>query len=114
MISLYVEDFNKVIIIHASGTLTTESLKEAEDLWNEQLDKRPEVLAFDLKGVTDIDSVSINHIFKLVKTAGKMEVKLVICDINEHLLQVFKIIRVDRVIPVMPIQNIFDEYIKKI
>ena len=113
MISLYTEELSNVIIIHASGALTLETLKEAEDVWHEELDKCPEILAFDLREIIDIDSISINHLFKLAKMAAEKTVKLIICDTNEHLENIFDVIKLNRVITIMPKQKFYDEYIRR-
>ncbi|OHD70609.1 MAG: hypothetical protein A2W19_03470 [Spirochaetes bacterium RBG_16_49_21] len=113
MITLYAEEFPHAIIIHINGTLTLEHLKEAEEVWNEQLDKRPGVLAFDFRGVLDIDSISMNHIFKLTKTAAEKNVKLIIFDASEQHKKIFEILRLDRVVTMMSGRQLYDEYIKE-
>ena len=114
MISLYTEEINDVIVIHVKGILTIEHIKEAEEVWLEQLEKGPEILAFDFREIVEVDSVAINHIIKLVKAAAEMDVKLIICDSNEQLEKIFKVIKLDRVITIMPNQKFHDEYIRRI
>jgi anti-anti-sigma factor len=112
MLNVYAEEFPNAIIVHMSGMITLEHLKEAEEVWNDQLDKQPDILAFDFKEVTGIDSISMNHIFKLTKMAAEKEVKLILFDVGDELKRVFEIVRLDKVITMMTGKKLFDEYIK--
>ncbi len=113
MISIYTEEINDVIVIYFKGTLTGEYLKESEEAWQEELEKCPKVLALDFAGITEIDSISINHIFMLAKSASRLDVKLIICNSNAMLDEIFEVVRLNRIITVMPNQKFHDDYIKK-
>jgi anti-anti-sigma factor len=113
MISIYAEEINDVIIVHAKGMLTMEHLREAEEAWQEELQKRPRIMAFDFSGITEIDSISINHIFMLVKAAARLDVKLIVCNSNEMLDKIFDVVRLNKLITFMPNQKFNDEFIKK-
>jgi anti-anti-sigma factor len=111
MITLYTEEHGPVIIIHIEGILTRETLKDAEDLWNEQMDKHPEVIAFDVTALSQIDSVSINHVFKLSMTAAKKNIKLFILDTNESLKKLFEVVKLNKIIPIIPKQRFETDYL---
>jgi anti-anti-sigma factor len=113
LLTHYIQEYPDVVIVHMSGMMTREFLNDIEDIWNEELEKRPGVLAFDLKGVMDIDSITMNHIFKLAKRATTLDVKLIICDTSEQLKKIFEIININRVITVMTNQKFHEEYIKR-
>jgi anti-anti-sigma factor len=112
MLNLYAEEFPNAIIVHMSGMLTLEHLKEAEEVWHDQLDKQPDILAFDFKEVTGIDSISMNHIFKLTKMAVEKEVRLILFDVNDELKKVFELVSLDKVVTMMNGKKLYDEYIK--
>jgi anti-anti-sigma factor len=111
MISISVEEIRDVIIVTIDGILTRETLKEAEDVWNEQLIKKPNVLALDLRELTQIDSVSLNHIFKLANAAKEQQVRLCICDISEPIRKIFEVIKLDKIIHFIPWKKFEAEYI---
>jgi anti-anti-sigma factor len=113
MISVYTEEINDIIIVHLKGMLTRENVREAEEAWDEMLQKRPKILAFDFGGITEIDSISINHIFMLVKSAARLEVQLIVCNSNDMLDEIFEVVRLNRLLTFMPNQKFHDEYIKK-
>lgn len=110
MLAHYTEELSGIIIIHISGTLTRNHLKEAEDIWNEELNKKPEILALDLKDVPQIDSITINHLFKFSERAVKEDVKLIIYDVSDELKKIFDLIKLDRVITFMTRNKFEEEY----
>lgn len=112
MIYVHVEEFEHVIVIDIQGMLTRETLKEAEDVWREQLFKQPEALALNFCEVSQIDSVSINHLFKFSQLASEKDVKLIIYDINESLKKILEVIKMDKVISIMPKNRFEAEYLK--
>jgi anti-anti-sigma factor len=114
MINLTVDDFGTVIVMHFFGILTRDTIKEVDETWNEQLEKGPDIIAFDLKDLTQIDSVSINHVFKLSRSAAEKNIKLIAFDANESMKKIFEVIKLDRVITFMPRQKFEYEYLRKL
>jgi anti-anti-sigma factor len=114
MIIVNVDDFGTVAVLHFCGILTSDTIKEAEETWNDQLEKSPEVIAFDLKELTQIDSISINHVFQLSRIAAEKNIQLIIFDANEPLKKIFEVIKLDRVITFMTKQKFESEYLKRL
>ncbi len=112
MIHIFEEDFGDIISITMSGTLSRDSLMEAEESWSELMAKKPQLLAFNLKDLTQIDSVAINHLFKLAKIASEKNVRLVIYDVNESLGKILEVIKLDQVIPIVSRKQFELEYLK--
>lgn len=111
MLTSYTEEFSDVIVLHMTGTMTHGFLKDIEERWDEQMRKRPGVLALNLKGVVTIDSITINHLFNLNKKAATMDVKLIICDTSDELKKVFELIKMERVVTMMEYNKFHREYI---
>ena len=111
MLTSYTEEFSDVIVLHMTGIMTLNFLKDIEERWDEQLRKRPGVLALNLKGVVTIDSITINHLFNLNKRASAMNVKLIICDTSEELKRIFELIKMERVVTMMDYNKFHQEYI---
>lgn len=112
MLTSYVEEYPGVSIIHINGIMVCEHLQNVEQMWNAELEKRPEVLAFELKGVLDIDSITINRLFKMAKKASELDVKVIVYNTNEQLLDVFEIVKLTRIITVMGHEKFQKEYIQ--
>jgi anti-anti-sigma factor len=113
MITLDVDDFGTVVVIHFFGILTRDTIKEVEETWNDQLEKNPDTIAFDLKQLTQIDSISINHIFKLSRNAAEKNIKLIAFDANESLKKIFEVIKLDKVITFMSRPKFESEFLKR-
>ena len=114
MITVDIDDFGTVVVLHFCGILTRDTIKEVEDTWNDKLEKSPDVIAFDLKELTQIDSISINHVFNMSRTAAEKNIKLIIFDANESLKKIFEVIKLDKVITFMSWQKFESEYLKRL
>ncbi|HOO72246.1 MAG TPA: STAS domain-containing protein [Spirochaetota bacterium] len=112
MLTHYTEELPDIIIIHLNGSLTREYLKEAEDTWNEQLKKRPEVLALNLRGLMTIDSISLNHFFNLSKKAAARDVKLIIYDVSDELRNLFELIKLESLVTIMTDKKFHETYVR--
>lgn len=112
MLTGYTEKYPGVVIVHVNGVMTCEHMQGVEQMWHEELEKRPEVMALELKGVLDIDSITINRLFKLAKKAAEYDVKLVVYDSNEQMINIFEIVKLNKLITVMSGEKFYKEYIK--
>jgi len=112
MISINTERFGPVIVMHLHGTLTREVLKELEDAWTDEVDAGPEVIGLDFRDVVQIDSICINHIFKMARTAEENNITLVIFDVFESLKKIFEVIKLNKIIPVMTRQQFEKVHLK--
>ncbi len=114
MFSIKVEQIRTAVILHIEGSLTRETLGEAEDTWLELLEEAPELFGLNFKDLTQIDSISINHLFKLARAAEEKGVRLVIFDVNEPLLRIFEVIRLDHVISIVTKKKFETDYMKDV
>lgn len=114
MINLDIDDFGTIVVIHFYGILTRDTIKEVEETWNEQMEKSPDVIAFDFNKLTQIDSISINHVFKLSRIAAEKNIQLIAFDANESMKKIFEVIKLDKVITFMPKQKFESEYLKRL
>ncbi len=112
MIDVYSEQFGIVSVIHLSGMLTLETIMDAEEAWSEQMDNDPDVIAISFMNVAHIDSISINHLFKLSERAAARRMKLVLYGANDHIMNLFKLVKLDMVALLMTKQGFESEYIK--
>ncbi|MBP7736080.1 MAG: STAS domain-containing protein [Spirochaetes bacterium] len=114
MIDIITERYGPVIVMQFRGTLTREVLKIVEEAWSDEIDTspEPEVIALDFKAVTQIDSICINHIFKMARIAENKHVTLIIYDVFESLKKIFEVIKLDKVIPILTKQQFESQYLK--
>lgn len=112
MIQIHAEDFGRVTVIHVAGILTRETIREAEEAWNDQIDRSPDVIALDLKNLTQIDSVSINHIFRLSRRMEELNIRLVVFDLSAELKKIFEVVKLDKVINIIPKSKFEADFLK--
>jgi anti-anti-sigma factor len=114
MLLINVEQIDAIIVMELEGTLTRETLEQADEAWLEQLAKKPLVLALDFSRLGQVDSISINHLFKLSRATEESGIKLVILDVFGPLMKIFEVIRLDRVITILSKKKFETDYLKKI
>jgi anti-anti-sigma factor len=112
VITYYTEEYPVVTILHMTGSMTRDCLKETDAIWDEQLRKKPPVLALNLKGVVSIDSITLNHLFNLTREASRQEVKLIICDASEELNKLFEIVKLERAVLVLTREKFHEKYLR--
>lgn len=114
MITIQSEIYEQIIILHFHGVMVRQVLKDVEDAWSDHFDQRPETIAFDFKELTQIDSICINHIFRMARLAEENGIKLIIYDVFDSLRKIFEVIKLDKVIPIMTKKQFETLYLKDI
>lgn len=114
MIDINTERYGPVVVMHFRGILTREVLKIVEEAWSDEIDTspEPEVIALDFKAVSQIDSICINHIFKMARIAENKQVRLIIIDVFDSLKKIFEVIKLNKVIPILTKQQFEAQYLR--
>lgn len=84
-------------IIGAIDNMTVDQLKSAFD---EVYQSVPATVRLDLSGVSTINSSGIGKILMLYKNLKKENGTLEIVGISDNLLEIFQLIKLDRIIPI--------------
>ncbi len=91
-----------VVVVQLSGSITSRSENIVEPLIKDLLDQNEKKLIFDLTGVEDIDSTGANIIIQCYLTARKAGGGLRLAGARAKVARLFKITRLDTVLPVYP------------
>jgi anti-anti-sigma factor len=86
-----------VRVLRAEGPVT---LQNFSSLQNEFLKLQVPVTILDLSNVPHMDSAGLGVILKYYVTAQKRGHKLILAGLNERVLELFKLTRVDSLIPI--------------
>ena len=96
MSNIGVEVKGDIIIAHLKGDLYIENMKEAENVLNDQVSKRPKVIALDCMNLDYIDSSAIASLVRLVKSAMSKNVEMLFYDLNSSIIQIFQTVNLDK------------------
>ena len=95
------EKGNGVIIINLSGEFRIEVINKVEALWNDQLQKKPRVIAFNCENMAYIDSSSIGSLVKFVNAAKNRKIDLVVYGLNKDVYKIFQTARLNNFFGIM-------------
>jgi anti-anti-sigma factor len=112
MISISYEDHGKVIVLNIEGDFYIESLEHAEKIWNEQLSKRPKVMAINCKSIKYIDSSAVGILVKFLNSAMRMNTELVFFDLSDSIVNVFQTAKLENFFKIMTRTQFEMEYLE--
>lgn len=102
MINFTVEEKgNGLIIINLVGEFRIEVITKVEAVWNEQLQKKPSVIAFNCQDMAYIDSSSIGSLVKFVNSAKNRKIDLVVYGLNKDVFKIFQTARLNNFFGIM-------------
>ena len=71
-----IEEHKKIIIIHIRGEFYIDNIEKAEETWNKQIEKEPEVIAINCSSLESIDSSAIATLVKFLNIAMNKKMAL--------------------------------------
>lgn len=106
-----VEEHQGVTIIKVFGALNTKVIVEFDEICDNVVHKKPETLALDCSCLDFIDSVGINHLFKLSHQASNEEIKFVLYDLNPTIRHIFQVTSLDKLLTILTRETFEAEYL---
>ena len=113
MISITTEDHNNVVIINIVGDFFIDSIEVAEQVWAEQMARRPKAIAINCRNIKYIDSSAIGILVKFLNSAMKQKTEMVFYDLSETILTVFKTAKLGNFFKIMTKTQFEMEYLEK-
>lgn len=108
-----IEEQNNVVIIYISGEITMLTVNEIDNACKQYLNSNIKVLAFDMKNVQFIDSFGISRVIKQSKMFSSFGVEFVLINLNENIMQIFKIATFDKLFNIMTKNEFNSQYLIK-
>jgi len=96
------EGFTEVSL---KGDIYIEQADELSGVFNKIIEKNPREVVINLSGLKSISSSGIGKIVFLYKGIHKNNGKLRITGVNETIMQIFRIIKLDKLMEVEPLKN---------
>lgn len=91
-----VEEKSDVIIIHIEGDFYIEYIDRVEYLWNEQVAKKPKIIAIDCGEIKYIDSTAIGSLVKFLNDAMSKQIRLIMYDLSCPIQKLFEAARLKK------------------
>ncbi len=106
-----VEEHRGVSVIKIFGSLTIKVIEDFDDICETEIKKRPDVIGLDCRDLDFIDSVGINHLFKLSHSTMSGGIKLVLFDLNPTILEIFRVTNLYKLLKVVSRETFELEYL---
>ncbi|RKX94546.1 MAG: hypothetical protein DRP84_06815 [Spirochaetes bacterium] len=91
------------IIVKLIGDVFVEQGDELMDAFNSVLEKKPESITIDMGELKSISSSGIGKIVMLFKEMNKKGGKVKIVGVNDTIMQIFKIVKLDKLMEIEPL-----------
>lgn len=91
---------NGKVTVNLTGDIYIEQADELLAVFNSIIEKCPKEVTIDLKGLNSITSSGIGKIVLLYKELQKKNGKIQIVGANETIMQIFKIVKLDKLVEI--------------
>ena len=88
------------LVVSVKGDIYIDQADELLDTFNSIIEKGPEAVLLDLKGLKSITSSGIGKIFLLYKELQKKNGVLKIEGVNDTVMEIFKIVKLDKFVEI--------------
>jgi len=95
-----VDERNGIMTLKFKGDIYIEQADELTSVFNSIIEKNPRDVEIDLDGLKTITSSGIGKIVLLYKDLKKRGGKLRIIKVNDTIMQIFKIVKLDKLIEI--------------
>jgi anti-anti-sigma factor len=90
----------KTITVTLKGDIYVDQADELVGVFNSIVDKNPEEVIIDIAGLKSITSSGIGKIVLLYKSLKEKKGRLKIIGVNDTILQIFKIVKLDKLVEI--------------
>lgn len=87
--NIQIEEFGSLIVISIIGEFFSEHIQEVNDVWRQQVAKKPKIIAINCKELNYIDSSAIGALVKFLNSAQDKKIKLIFYDLSMIIKQIF-------------------------
>lgn len=95
-----VSERDGVVAVSLTGGIHIEQADELLDVFNSIIEKKPKEVVIDLSDLKSITSSGIGKIVLLYKGLQKHKGKMRIMGVNDTIMQIFKIVKLDRLMEI--------------
>ena len=107
-----IQKIDTITIIQISGDMVSSKIESFENICNVALKNEPEILAINMKYTDHIDSISINHLFRLGKKLIEKEIKFLIYDVSPRINELLEVIKFDTIVNIMTKERFEKDFLR--
>lgn len=102
MIMLPFEEFNDIVIIHASGALTARTLPQLEHTMYTLINRCPSLIALDCAMISYIDAAVIAFLLRCNNLLKEKSITFAICSMNRDMKRKLEILNITKCLTILP------------
>ena len=95
-----VSETDEKFVVQVQGDIYIDQADELLDTFNDIIERGPEVVLLDLKGLKSITSSGIGKIYLLYKELKKKNSVLKIRGVNDTIMEIFKIVKLNKLVDI--------------
>ncbi len=99
-----------IVNIKLIGKYDIEELLFFSTLFNDEINKKPEVIALDLADLTYIDSSAIGSLIRYMNKAINENIDFLCYNLNKNIENIFKISKLDQFLPILSSEDFRKKY----
>lgn len=101
MITIDVEEINKVVIVSMTGELSPGDVEKFEDTFKQYYNSKLDVIALNLKNVHYVDSFGLSRILKISRSFTENNTEFVLTNMNDNIHQIFRMATFDKIFKIL-------------
>lgn len=108
---LITEEISDVAIVKINGEFNIGNVNTFEEYCQGLLNKNPKTIAINAKDLQYIDSSAIGTLVKFLNSASSKNIKMVIFDLSDSVLNIFKTARLDNFFTIITKQEFDSKFL---
>ena len=108
--NINIKDYGKIVVFLLKGELDLRAKERCEKIFQEQIEKQPEVVCIDCSELTYIDSSGLGVFINFSKIAKENNFEFVICEIDSKVGSVFDISKLDQFFKILSWKEFEKQY----
>ena len=104
------QQYGNVFVITLIGSLNINNTSEAKSFFLDNASKNPTAIALNCKDLSRIDSSGLGLFLNFAKIAKEKGFELIICEPNNHVMNLFDISKLDKYFTIMTWEDFKAQY----
>lgn len=108
---IFIEEKEGIIVLYLTGRLSSESIKNFDEISLEQIKLKPDIIALDCTDFEHVDSFGIHHLFQFAKKAADSDIETLAFSVNSTVHQLLEMTGLNTFIKIVSKKTFESEYL---